>query len=454
MNQSTTPNLTVEQPSSAPRFAGQKSMAKRQFQRRLVPQLSRAAWWLLSGDLLYWFGIGLFVPYFAVYLHQVRGIDMATSGFIVASGFAAGFVSAPLAGIFSDRFHPRFTLTIALCLAIAGAAILPFIQTPWQAMVAAILLLGGGQSVVTPTAAALLAAVSTEEQRTGVFTVRYTGVNIGFGAGAAAAGWIVHTSQPASFLIIFFAQAFLCAIYALMLNLLPRRAFVTQARSLAAPTAADERGPKPGYLLKDRPFWIIWLVALLFYSVGIAQLPTGFTLYATQSSRIGAQMLGLALGLNSLTIVLLQFPILRWMSGRLRTRALTLLFLIWLGAWASVALGGQRMGGFPPALLFCVAACLLGLGETLMAPTLFPLVISLSPVTMQATYTATISLASTSGFVLAPIVSGYLLGSERQVLFPLVMMAGCIIGIGLARLLERQLSPASNLIHSHQPSNK
>lgn len=452
MNQPTASDLTVDQPQTAAGLVSQRKTLWRRSRPRLVPKLSLAAWWLLGGDLLYWFGIGLFIPYFAVYLHQVRGIDMSISGLIVAAGFGVGFVSAPLAGVLSDRFHPRLTLTVALCLAIAGALLLPLVQTPWQALIAAILLLGGGQSMVTPTAATLLAAVSTVEQRTGAFTVRYTGVNIGFGAGAATAGLIVGTGQPVSFLVLFLAQACLSAVYAMIVNFIPQQALVTQARSLTAPTVGARR-PQLRCLLKDRPFWNLWLAALLFYTVGVAQLPTGFTLYATQSGQIGTQALGLALGLNSLSIVLLQFPVLRGMAGRLRTRALALLFLIWLGAWAGIALAGQHTSVFPPAVLFCLGACLLGSGETLMAPTLFPLAISLSPEAMQGTYAATISLASTSGFVLAPLVSGLLLGSGHQVLFPLVMMAGCIIGAGLARLLERQLSLASNLVSEHPASN-
>ncbi len=415
---------------------------------RLLPKLSAAAWALLGGDLLYWLGIGLFVPYFVVYLHQVRGMDLAVSGFIMAAGSAAGFVSAPLAGFLNDRFHPRGTLTAALCLAIAGACLLPFIQSPWQAFGAAILLLGCGQSVIAPSVAALLAAATTDGQRTIAFTIRYSCVNIGFGSGAAIAGMIVQVDRPGSFLAIFLAQALLCGIFILILHLLPKGAFALQAPSSAPQNAQPRRAAGVAHLLQDGRFWTLWLTALLFYTMGVGQLANGFTVYATQWGQIRPQALGLALGLNSLSIVLLQFPVLRWLAGRLRTRALALLFLIWIGAWISVALAGQQDSTLSPALLFGLAAALFGSGETLMAPTLFPLVISLAPHGMQGRYTAAISLASTTGFVLAPLLSGLLLGAGDARLFLATMLGGCALGTALALHLERRLPSSINRIFS------
>lgn len=180
-----------------------------------------------------------------------------------------------------------------------------------------------------PTTAALLASLVTSEQQTGVFTVRYTGVNIGFGLGATVAGLIVNTSQPSSFLITYIAQALLWGSYVLILFLIPRRAFLAQPLSKTIQTTQGQPHASIAYLLKDRSFWQVWLIALLFYTIGIAQLPNGFTLYATSPGRIGTQALGLALAMNSLSIIALQFAVLRWMSGRLRTRALALLFVFW-----------------------------------------------------------------------------------------------------------------------------
>lgn len=97
-------------------------------------------------------------------------------------------------------------------------------------------------------------------------------------------------------------------------------------------------------------------------------------------------------------------------------------------------------------MTFSLASGLIGLGETLMAPSLFPLVISLAPEGMQGRYTAILSLASSAGFVLAPILSGFLLGSGNERLFLLLMLLGCAIGIGLALHLERKLPRQMNEI--------
>ncbi|GHO70248.1 MFS transporter [Ktedonobacter sp. SOSP1-52] len=392
------------------------------------------------------FTIGLFIPFFVIYLHQVRGIALATGGVIVSTGFAFGLVTAPLAGILSDRFSARWTLIGSLCLAIAGVSILPFIQSTWQALAATLLLLGCGQSVVMPTTATLLASRVSPKQQTGAFTVRYTGVNIGFGTGATVAGFIINTSQPSTFLITYIAQAPLYGVFIVILLTLP-------PQSRPAQVEAQDKSNKPAplslsHLLKDTSFWLLWLIALLFYTVGISQLPNGFTLYATSPGHVGTQTLGLALALNSFVIVVLQFVVLRWMRSHLRTRALALLFLIWAAAWGCVILAGYLGSSISAAILFCLSASLLGLGETLMAPCLFPLVVSLAPEGMQGRYTATASLASTTGFVLAPILSGFLLGSGRENLFLLLMLLGCGIGSVLSLRLGHHLPHHHNQVTS------
>ena len=136
------------------------------------------------------------------------------------------------------------------------------------------------------------------------------------------------------------------------------------------------------------------------------------------------------------------------MKGHLRTRALSLLFLIWRFAWGSATFAGHLGAGTPATLTFALAASLLGLGETLMAPCLFPLVMSLAPNGLQGRYNAPISLASSAGFVLAPTLSGFLLGSSNENVFLLLMLLGCGSGIVLSWLLGRKLSRQINEIEA------
>ena len=406
---------------------------------RLIPSLPAAAWLVLAGDLAYWLGIGLAVPFLLTYLHLVRGLDLSVAGLVVASGFGAGFVSAPLAGLLSDRCGPRRVLVGALGLGAVGTLLLLTAQGPWLAFVASVLILGCGQCVVTPVTAALLASLVAGERQTEVLTVRYTGVNVGFGAGAAIASAVVQTGDPGTFRRVFLAQALMCAVAIVVQCLAPRRTLAPHAPVRPDGAPQGLRRAALVSLLRDGAFWTLWAIGFLFYTVGIAQLASGFTLYATLPGHAGARALGLALAANSAVIVALQFAVLRWMRGRRRTRALILLFLLWVAAWGCVALSGQLGSGWDAGLAFVLGAGLLGLGETLMAPNLFPLAIGLAPEGMQGRYSALLSLAASSGFVLAPALSGALLGAGHERLFLLIMLAGCAAGLALAGLLERRL---------------
>src|SRR5512142_2227021 len=69
---------------------------------RLIPQLPRAATIILTGDAISALGQGMTLPFLLIYLHQVRGIDMAVAGLVLSTVALASFVGNPLGGWLSD----------------------------------------------------------------------------------------------------------------------------------------------------------------------------------------------------------------------------------------------------------------------------------------------------------------------------------------------------------------
>ena len=92
---------------------------------------------MLSGDLLSAIGTGLSLPFFIVYLHRVRGIDLAVAGLIVAAGPFASLAGNPISGVLVDRIGARRTVLVGLVVAAAGAASIAFVTEPWQGFAAA-----------------------------------------------------------------------------------------------------------------------------------------------------------------------------------------------------------------------------------------------------------------------------------------------------------------------------
>src|SRR5438874_12860051 len=82
----TVASATLESPRSRQRLMSERISRMAPRRAALVPDLPRNAWIVLSGELLSAIGTGLSLPFFIVYLHRVRGIDLGLAGIIVAGG--------------------------------------------------------------------------------------------------------------------------------------------------------------------------------------------------------------------------------------------------------------------------------------------------------------------------------------------------------------------------------
>src|SRR5579884_217698 len=152
----------------------------------LVPRLPRAAWIVLGGDLLSAIGTGLTMPFFVVYLHRVRGIDVAVAGLALATLALASFAGNVIGGALADRAGARRALMLGLAASAAGSAWIAFVTSSAAAFGAAAVL-GLGNSIAWPALDALLATAVDERQRSEVFAVRHATLNLGMGVGAVLA---------------------------------------------------------------------------------------------------------------------------------------------------------------------------------------------------------------------------------------------------------------------------
>ena len=118
--------------------------------RRLVPELPRVAWIVVGGVFLSALGSGMTLPFFVVYLHRVRGIDLGLAGLALAAVALASFAGNVAAGALADGFGARLTLVIGLVVAAAGTAGFAFVTDAPEA-VAAAAVIGLGVSVCWPS---------------------------------------------------------------------------------------------------------------------------------------------------------------------------------------------------------------------------------------------------------------------------------------------------------------
>jgi MFS family permease len=405
----------------------------------LVPSLPGRAWLVLGGDAISAVGSGLTLPFFVVYLTQVRGIDLGLAGVMLSTVAVAGLVGNPAGGRLVDRIGARPAVIVGLVVAAAGCVAIAVVHVAWHGFAAAALY-GLGMAVLLPAEDALLATVVPPGQRPQVFALRYATMNAGFGLGALVAALVVATvATPTGFVVLYLADAASFLAFAGVLVVLPD-VLGSAPDEAGAPAAGSYRE-----VLADRVFLRVWLLVLLLVTAGYAQYHAAFPAFATSVGGLGAGQLSVAFAANMLTVVIAQLVVLRWMAGRRRTRGVVLAAMSVAAAWAVTLAAAGRAGSVGTAL-FVVAMVLFGLGETLLSPTVPAIVNDLAPDRLRGRYNGVYSLAWTAGFITGPAVAGLVLAAGHGY----ALFAGFIAVLGLAAVgawrLERHLPVGLNRV--------
>ncbi|MGK5112286.1 MFS transporter [Geodermatophilus sp. CPCC 205506] len=413
----------------------------------MIPHLSRSAWTVLGGDALSAIGSGLTLPFFVVYLHRVRGLDVEVAALALATVAVVGLAGNLIGGSLADRFGARDALMFGLVLNAAGTGAMTLVHAPWQAFAAAATL-GLGASIAWPAQDALLATVSTPDQRSSVFSVRHMTLNAGFGIGALVAALIVDVDSPGTFVALYLLDAatFLAFIPILMTVKAGNRPQLSHETSTPGLSAGYRR------ILTDWTFVRIWLLTALLVAAGFSQMHAMFPVFALGPGGIGEDALSVAFAANTFTVVAAQLFVLRWMQGRRRTTGMVLTCGFWGAAWGMTLLAGM-IGGGPLAVATLVGALVVfAIGETVLTPTLLPMVNDLVPDALRGRYNGVYTLAWTTGFMLGPAVAGVALGAGHATAFLLGLIGGLALAAGAAWRVSAHVPPGANRIGASEPA--
>jgi MFS family permease len=403
----------------------------------LVPRLPRRAWQVLGASTFSAIGTGFVMPFTIVYLHEIRGISLATAGLAMATMPVAALASSFGSGPLIDRFGPRRVLVGMLVIASLGSLTLIAVRHPWQAFVAAGLL-GIGISSSWVGLQPTLASIVPATQRADSFAVQFALLNAGFGIGGLAGGLIVDLDKPRTFeaLYAFDAASFLA--FALVMALL---------HDVGAPLpAVAAAGSAEGYraVIRDHVFARVWTLNTLFVAVGQVQLDTAFPAYVILFAKQSPSVVGAAFAANTFTIVLFQFVVSRWVKGRRRTRGLMVQAGFWAAAWTLTLAAGELAWGNAAPVAFVAAAVLLAFGEMLHAPIVPAIVNDLAPEELRGRYNAANAVSWQTARIVGAPVAGIFLGAGLAAPLLLVFVGACGLAALLAVDLERRLPPAAN----------
>ncbi len=411
----------------------------------LIPALPRPAWVVLGGDFMSAIGSGLTLPCLFIYARQVRDLSYGQAGLVVATIALASLAGNPLGGALADRWTPRRALMAGLVTAAAGSVALALASSA-AALFGAAGLLGLGVAVGWPAQETLLAAVAGPAHRSAVFSVRHASMNAGLGLGALGAATVVSVTHPATFTVVYLADA---PSYLAFVPVLARLRLPAPPSSAPLSSAPDPARPQPGgfrEVLRDKAFVRVWILTALIVTLSFGQYQASFAGYATRPGGISAHGLSMAFAANTLTVVAVQLLVLRRLTGRRRTTGAALAAAAWAACWAIVIAGGHLGGGPPAEAAFIIAMVVFAIGETLLSPTLPAIINDLAPPQAAGRYNGLGALAFTTGFLLGPAGGAVALGAGWGTGLFTVMALACITAAVAAIRLSRHLPPGANQI--------
>jgi len=355
--------------------------------------LPRTFWILCAGMFVNRCG-SFVIPFLSVYLTRVRGYSIATAGLIAALYGAGAMLASIMGGYLADHIGRRATMLAALALGGLGIIALGFAHD-LRVLAPAVFAVALVGEAYRP---AMLAAVSDlvpAQDRVRAFGVLYWVINIGFSVGAFLGGALASVS----FFLLFLGDGLTSVLFALVIA----RA-VPETRP--APVAHPHGHRRPGLVREfltpflDGPFGVFILLSVLVLLV-FMQHVTAFPVDVSAHG-VSRAWLGAVLGINGLTIVLLQPFLAPVLQRRNRSRVLaTGAVLVAVGFGLNAIARGPALYGLG-VLIWTV-------GEIHLLPIANAVVADVAPPAMRGRYQGAYGLTFGLAGLVAPLLGTWVL---------------------------------------------
>ncbi|WP_405644027.1 MFS transporter [Streptomyces uncialis] len=393
------------------------------------------------GSALSAFGIGFTVPFLYVYVAKVRDLGSTTAGLVLAAFAVAALIALPFVGRVIDRRGPLPVVVAASVTASVGALALGMSGTATTAVLSAAVL-GAGTAVMQPALATMIVWCSPPASRTRAFATQFFLQNLGLGLGGLIGGQIVDEHRPGSFTTLFLIEA----VMFLVLGAIAAGVRIPEAAGVAGAPGRGERPAGGGLraLLQHRAMVQLMVLGFVLFFACYGQFESGLSAYGVEAAGISPSTLGIALAANTAVIVIAQFAVLRFVEYRKRSRVIASVGLIWAVAWAAAAYAGLGNGSQAMATAaFISTYALFGLGESLLSPTVAPLVADLAPGGMVGQYNSAFALVKQLALAVGPAVGGPM-GASLHGPYVVTFFLFSLGITYLAIRLGRELTPVQN----------
>ncbi|ANF86158.1 Putative multidrug resistance protein [Pseudomonas antarctica] len=380
---------------------------------------------LLCASLVLTLARAITLPYLVIYLSGHFELSIADIGLVIGSTLIIGSMLSLYGGFLVDRMS-SYRLILTFCgvftLSFLGAYVAPALWLFYLCLVSVNL----AYAVIDIAVKAGFGSLLPVNQRSEVFSIKYTLTNIGYavgpflGAGLAA----VDTSLP--FLMSAGLGAGFFFIY-----------FVWGDRCLV--TVEANRPPTPflavGKLLLRDYRLVCFTLGGLLSAVVFGQFTAYLSQYliVTSTPQATYRIISTVVATNALMVISLQYGL----GKRITHRYLN----VWLAAGLSLFIVG--LGGFALSttlLMWVLSMAIFTLGEIIVFPAEYMFIDNIAPNHLRGMYYAAQNLSNV-GAALGPVLCGWVLATQpaHYIFYMLVLF---IIGGGMLYLLGVSLSGA------------
>ncbi|MBB6024211.1 MFS family permease [Paenibacillus sp. JGP012] len=360
-----------------------------------LKQIHPLAWTIIIGTMFGRLVTSMSIPFLSIYLTRVLEATPTQTGVTVAVSSLAGVLVSFYGGYISDRIGRKIVMLVSVFSWAAVFFIFSAAEHLWVFFVANTLN-GLCRAVFEPTSRALLSDITSPQNKLLVFNLRYAAINLGVVFGPLIGFQLGSSESTFPFVI----SGLVYIMYGLVLFLQFRlhHANLPVHQEVAAPRLREALMTTG----RDRVFLPV-LIGTTFCVLGYGHFSSTLAQYLARSPIFenGSLIFSYMLSLNAVTVLVVQYPLVRTFRN---APPLVPLILGNLLVSASLLLFGMAQG----ITLMMVSVILFTVGEVLLFTMMDMLIDRIAKPEFKGTYFGTIGF-NNIGNVAAPVIGGLLL---------------------------------------------
>ena len=367
--------------------------------------------------------VGLFIPYFALYMKNDLGIEEVLIGVVLMGYTISGIPAMIVGGVLADRIGRRTVLLTSLGL-MSFTILMYFFAFNFVTMFIVALVDSFVGTMYMPAANAMIADVIPSPQRPKAFSALRIAWNTGIVFGPVLGAIIVVASSIK--VLFLFGSAILFSAFIMNLIFIPE----TKPKD----TGEEITFRKVFAVASDRPFLLLCALSSVFWFF-FSQWMSVLPIYATEQLDVEEYLFGLVFAVSAVMVVFFQIPVTSVTEKRKRSGVLLVGQIIGAAGFGLIFLSWDFY-----SLLVCVV--IITAGEIVYMSIVSAIIADMSPESRRGIYMGFSGFVQTLGGGIGFLVGMWLLSvlPEQQYIWLVFSFIGLVTSVGYI-LLAKMIGP-------------